>query len=156
MNKLKIFFCLIAINLLTSCNYTPENSDIVQYKSSLSNGGKLEEFIQKVQNGKEGEVRIVRNYGKNSYNRNEFDDVSYERPEGTIIYDLKFVYDNQAGEGWIEVHPNLSHFKQSKNNPISIINDPQQCGYITKDNERGYYFLSECFHAWEYELFPLQ
>ena len=156
MTKLKIIVCLFVINFLTGCKYSPEKSDIVQYKSSLNNVEELERFIQNVRNGKEDKVRIVRNYGEDSYDSSAMNDVSYESAEGTIIYDLMFVYDKPAGEGWIEVNPNLSHFKQSKNNRISTITESQQCGYITKNKERGYYLLTECFHAWEYELCPLQ
>ncbi|MFE4814431.1 hypothetical protein ACFQ9Y_25430 [Peribacillus simplex] len=78
-----------------------------------------------------------------------------DKPRGVITYYLTSKYDEKAKEGWIEVVPILSGFKQSQDNPISVMESRQQCGSIIRDEERGYYMLTECFHQWGYNLIPL-
>ncbi|MFI8496855.1 hypothetical protein ACIGC1_29200 [Peribacillus butanolivorans] len=127
--------------VLTGCTNAPPESNYSQKK-------KLEQFIQEFNEGKEGKVEVSVNV------ESTLPDPS-DKHRGVIIYDLTSKYDEKAKEGWIEVVPILTRFKQSQDNPISVMESREQCGSINRDEERGYYMLTECFHRWGYDLIPL-
>ena len=104
--------------------------------------------MEDMKKGKKGEFTVARQQdgGKASLASD-----APEGPKGWLIYHLKSRYDEKTKESWIEVTPDLSRFKQSKDKPIDIITSHQQCGYI-KDKGTGQYMLTECTHRWEYEL----
>lgn len=147
MYKLLSFIVAIMM-ILTGCADEPEISNISQKEE-------LEQFIKDFNEQKESKVTITFNVVGTFPDRDPFDEVLTDRPEGVIVYHLTSKYDEKAKEGWLEVEPELSGFKQSQDNPITVVEDRQQCGSITRDEESGYYMLTECFHRWGYDLIPL-
>lgn len=122
--------------------FQPDEDDVVWKHNKLENKDILEEFMNVAgENGKNNdiEIRVVKD----------------EEEKGVIIYDLKSVYDKNADEGWIEVIPDLSHYSPSETETQSVFNMSQQCSYISKDIETGYYKLNECYTHWEYPLLPI-
>ncbi|MGZ9816210.1 hypothetical protein ACXM0N_09805 [Peribacillus simplex] len=148
----KIGRIFIAVSILAGCgnSYNLQKGDIVQTASSNDDSNRLDKFIADAEKGIEGKVRVVRIVEPNYTPVDE--EIEEEKPKGTILYDIKSGYDEQAKEGWLEVRPDYSYYTASENEQEM---QPQQCGSIVKDEERGYYMLTECFHAWEYELIPL-
>ncbi|MCK2000340.1 hypothetical protein MZM54_02915 [[Brevibacterium] frigoritolerans] len=141
-------FIVAIMMILTGCADEPEISNISQKEE-------LEQFIKDFKEGKESKVTITFNVVGTFSDRDPFDEVPNDKPEGVIVYHLTSKYDEKAKERWIEVEPELSDFKQSQDNPITVVEDRQQCGSITKDEESRYYMLTECFHRWEYKLISL-
>ncbi|GGH88234.1 hypothetical protein JOD43_002189 [Pullulanibacillus pueri] len=120
--------------------YIPKKTDVVLKDHVLKNENRLEDFITKASQNNESELRVVK----------------YVNQQGVLIYNLKSRYDKNAKEGWIEVHPDLSHYIKLKNEAQDTFNNaPQQCGSISKDNDHGYYVLKECRTNWEYQLLPI-
>ncbi|MEN2467877.1 hypothetical protein [Ornithinibacillus sp. JPR2-1] len=122
--------------------YIPSETDVVFKHNALRNVELLEEFIETAGgNGEDNEshIRIVK----------------YE-PQGALIYDLQSRYDENANQSWIEVKPDLSYFNTSEV-PVQDVfyNAPEQCWYMSKDTEKGYYKFHECRTHWEYYLFPI-
>jgi len=156
----RLLLLSLIITLVTGCSENTLSTDVIQNGDELRNVNKLDAFIQNSKNHKEDEIRIVRNYGDKSYGISKDKEEELEReglqlPEGSVTYTLKYRYDKKSKQGWIEVKTDATNFKQSTTYSTSLA-DSQQCGYIRKDSERGYYMLTECFHQWEYELFPFQ
>lgn len=156
----RLFLLSLITTLVTGCSEKTLRTDVIQNGDKLTNVSNLETFIQNSKNHKEDEIRIVRNYGDKSYGitkdkEEELEKQGLQLPEGKVIYTLKYRYDMKAKQGWIEVKTDATNFKQSTTYSTSVA-DSQQCGYIRTDDKRGYYMLTECFHEWEYELFPLQ
>ncbi|MED4452070.1 hypothetical protein [Metabacillus fastidiosus] len=127
----------------------------VEEEVKSANRDEIQQFMGDMEKGIEKEITVARRFygGRSSLASN-----APEEPKGWVIYHLKSVYDEAAKESWIEVTPDLSRFKQSKDEPIDVITSRQQCGYISlkKDPEYiddpGTFMLTECFHRWEYEL----
>lgn len=122
--------------------YIPEETDVVFKNDALRNKDALENFIETAgANGKDNEsqIRIVK----------------YE-PEGVLIFNLQSRYDENANQAWIEVEPDLEYFDESKVISQDVFyNAPQQCWYMSKDMEQGFYKFHECRTNWEYHLFPI-
>lgn len=159
MFKRLLLLSLITV-LITGCSEKTLSTDVIQNGDKLSNVSKLETFMQNSKKHKKDEIRVVRNYGDKSYGITEAKEEELKRqglqlPKGKVVYTLNYRYDKEAKEGWIDVKTDATNFKQSTTYSTSFA-DSQQCGYIRKDAERGYYILTECFHQWEYELFPIQ
>lgn len=111
--------------------------DVVYKDNAIKNKTLLEEFIIDVGNRAENQIRVVK----------------YEWEQGALLYDLKSVYDKEAGVGWVEVRPDLSYYTPET---IEIFNSyPQQCSDIVKDEINGFYNFHECHSHWEYSLFPI-
>ncbi|QQP10474.1 hypothetical protein FJQ98_14395 [Lysinibacillus agricola] len=156
---------LSTLLLLSGCTEETNTDEanknaVVQEGQTIHNIEKLYKFMEDAKNGKEAEIRVIRHYGELSYDNGQgkfkgYDDSekNNEQATGKIIYDLKAVHDENAGEKWIEVHSNMDDFEQSEDYPETMI-DSQQCAYIRIDEEIGAYMLTECFHAWEYSLLP--
>jgi len=142
-----IIMSVIAIILIL------ENRNTFEEEVKSADHNEIVQFMEDMKKGKEGEITVARQYygGKSSL----ANDAS-EESKGWLIYHLKSRYDEKTKASWIEVTPDLSRFKQSKDKPIDIITSHQQCGYIKykEDLERGtgQYMLTECTHKWEYEL----
>lgn len=123
-------------------DFQPDDDDIVWQDNKLLNKDILEDFMHHAgENGKNhgSEISVVKDEGE----------------KGVIIYDLKSIYDENADQAWIEVTPNLNHYIEAENDVQNVFNMNQQCGYISKDREAGYYKLNECFTHWEYPLLPI-
>jgi hypothetical protein len=134
---------------LSLTTYRPRRGDVVQDQYTLKNTDKLDAFMADAAKGKEEKIRVVVRIFKKSSDHPD-------GPKGAIIYDLQSRHDAKAKESWIEVRPDLRYFNQSKATQFLIINNPQQCGSVIKDEEKGYYLLTQCHDAWSYELFPLK
>lgn len=122
--------------------FQPNDDDIIWQDNELKNKDMLENFMNNAgENGKNhgSEISVVKDEGE----------------KGVIIYDLKSRYDENADQAWIDVTPNLSHYIEADNDVQNVFNMNQQCGYISKDREAGYYKLNECFTHWEYSLLPI-
>ncbi len=120
--------------------YVPNEDEIVLNNNHLKNKDILEAFMKVAGENGESEIRVVKNEGV----------------KGVLIYDLKSRYDKDAKQGWIEVFPDLSHYRASNNEVQDVFNNArQQCGYISKDETEGYYKLNECRTHWEYRLLPI-
>lgn len=155
--------------LVTGCSEgsattSSSSKDIIQKGTTLTNQQALDTFIKHTEEHKEDHIRVIRHYGKQAYEYGKWQNfglikengepIKGKVPEGKVIYDLTYRYDKQAKQGWIEVKSDTSQFKESTEYPATIAEN-QQCSRIDKDSERGYYLLTECFHRWDYELFPL-
>jgi len=122
--------------------YLPGEDDVVWEHNKLKNRDILEEFMNAAgENGKNNDIgiRVVKD----------------EEEKGVIIYDLKSVYSKYADEGWIDVTPDLSHYSPPEDETQNVFNMSQQCSYISKDIEAGYYNLNECYTHLEYPLLPI-
>ncbi|WNB91106.1 DUF4362 domain-containing protein [Bacillus sp. NEB1478] len=128
-----------------SKTFIPDKEDVIQDSFYLTNVDKLERFIADMNSKVQGKIRVVR----------YLEGDKFADPDAPIIFDLQYVYDKQAKQGWIQVQPDRSYLS-SKQAEKELMNNPQQCSTITKDEERGYYMLTECHDAWEYKLFPLE
>ncbi|MDR7071499.1 DUF4362 domain-containing protein [Fictibacillus barbaricus] len=129
-----------------SKTFMPNKEDIVQDSFELTNVDKLEQFISNMSNKQPNKIRVVR----------YLEGVKFDDPDVPMIYDLQYVYDMQAQVGWVQVQPDASHVPAKQAEKEIKMKNPQQCSTITKDEERGYYMLTECHDAWEYVLFPLE
>ncbi|WP_197025116.1 DUF4362 domain-containing protein [Paucisalibacillus sp. EB02] len=122
--------------------YIPKETDVVFKNNAMRNIDILEDFIETAgANGKDNEsqIRIVK----------------YE-PEGALIFDLQSRYDENANQAWIDVQPDLDYFDESAVISQDVFyNAPQQCWYMSKDIEQGFYKFHECRTNWEYHLFPI-
>ncbi|WP_217587519.1 hypothetical protein [Lentibacillus saliphilus] len=119
--------------------FQPDENDIVLKNNKLKNKDILEEFINVAGENNDSEIRIVKD----------------EEEKGVIIYDLKSVYDKNVDQGWIDVIPNLEYYIAEKDEAQIVFNIRQQCGYISKDQQLGYYILNECYTHFEYPLLPI-
>ncbi|MFD2627597.1 hypothetical protein [Oceanobacillus kapialis] len=123
--------------------YQPDENDVVWKNNQLKNKNTLEEFIKVAgENGKDNtsEIRVVKDEG----------------PQGVLIYDLESRYDENADQSWIRVTPDLSYYNALENETQDVFNNaPQQCGYMAKDEEQGFYKFYECRTHWEYHFLPL-
>ncbi|WP_010530320.1 hypothetical protein [Lentibacillus jeotgali] len=123
--------------------YVPNEDDVVLKHNNLKNKGILEAFMKVAgENGEnnESEIRVVKDEGAN----------------GVLIYDLKSRYDKNADQAWIGVIPDLSHYSASENDVQDVFNNArQQCSYMSKDKQEGYYKLNECRTHWEYRFLPI-
>lgn len=123
--------------------FHPTEDDIVSKNNHLINKDILEGFMKVAgENGEdnESEIRVVKDEGV----------------KGVLIYHLKSSYDNNADQRWIEVRPDLSHYRASEDDTQDVFNNaPQQCGYMSKDELVGYYKLNECRTHWDYRFPPI-
>ncbi|UOQ92203.1 hypothetical protein MUO14_17165 [Halobacillus shinanisalinarum] len=119
--------------------FHPDEDDVVLKNNELKNKDILEEFMKVAgENGKnnESEIRVVKD-------------------KGPLIYDLKSRYDKNADQSWIGVIPDLSHYSASENEVKDVFNTRQQCGYMSKDKQEGYYKLNKCQTHWAYRFLPI-
>lgn len=121
--------------------YIPNETDVVLKNDNLLvNKDILEDFITVAGKNNESHMRIVK----------------HVLGRGAILYDLESRYDKNANQGWIEVTPNLTHYKPLEDDFYDLfIQAPQQCGDLSKDVEEGFYKLYECRTNWEYRLLPI-
>ncbi|WP_077298578.1 hypothetical protein [Virgibacillus pantothenticus] len=121
--------------------FIPDEDDVVWKNNKLKNKDILEEFMKIAgENGKNNtsEIRVVKDKGA----------------QGVLIYGLKSMYDKNADQSWIRVTPDDSHYIATENEVQDVFNSRQQCGYMEKDEQEGYYKLFECRTHWEYRLIP--
>ncbi|NBJ69543.1 hypothetical protein [Roseburia sp. 1XD42-34] len=121
--------------------FIPDEDDVVWKNNKLKNKDMLEEFMKIAgENGKNNtsEIRVVKDEGE----------------QGVLIYDLKSMYDKDADQSWILVTPDDSYYSAIENEVQDVFNSRQQCGYMEKDEQEGYYKLFECRTHWEYRLLP--
>ncbi|MCC2249002.1 hypothetical protein JUJ52_03390 [Virgibacillus sp. AGTR] len=122
--------------------FHPDEDDVVLKNNELKNRDILEEFMNVAgENGEnnESEIRVVKDEGAN----------------GVLIYDLKSRYDKNADQSWIGVIPDLSYYSASENEVQDVFNTRQQCSYMSKDEQEGYYKLNECRTHWAYRFLPI-
>lgn len=142
----KAFVILLVLSvILTGCSSLSEEEKLSQNKE-------LQRFIRDFEDGKESSVEIAVEVADTPENPNAFESGPKRSAKGVVIYDLVASYDKNTDQKWIHVTPNLSGFKQSEENPVTVMESPEQCGSIMFDDETGYYLLIECFHRWEYRL----
>lgn len=122
--------------LKNKARFTPLETDIVQLGENVKNIKRVDEFIEDSESGIDSEIRYV-------ILENEGDPIA--------VYTLKSRTDSYAGQSWVEISRDWN-FDSEKYDVI----EPQQCSSISKDTERGAYYLTECFHKWEIELMPVQ
>ncbi|MCT1576956.1 hypothetical protein M3E13_03760 [Oceanobacillus kimchii] len=126
-------------------DYETRNNDVVFSNNQLRNKDILDEFMKAA--GEKGE--------KNESEIKEIRVVKEDGSNGILVYDLVSRYDEVADQRWIDVMPDLSNFIAPENEPRDVFNIRQQCGYMTRNEETGYYVLRECTTHWEYPLFPV-
>ncbi|WP_077326525.1 hypothetical protein [Virgibacillus siamensis] len=122
--------------------FHPDEDDVVLKNNEIKNKDILEKFMKIAgENGRnnEREIRVVKDEGA----------------RGVLIYDLKSRYDKSANQGWIGVIPDLSYYSSSENEIQDVFNTRQQCGYMSKDMQEGYYTLNKCRTHWAYRFLPI-
>ena len=80
----------------------------------------------------------------------EFIDMAENKEDGqTITINgnlLTIRHDEEADQNWIDI------LEENDNGKIPR----QQCSRIVPNVEQGFYMLEECFHRWEYPLYPMR
>lgn len=115
--------------------FVPQETDVIQWGEKVQNTGVMDEFIEDSKNGIESEIRYV-------ILKNENDPIA--------VYILKSRTDSESDQSWVEISRDWSFDLDG----YDLI-EPQQCSGVSKDTERGAYYLSECFHTWEIKLMPV-
>lgn len=116
--------------------FTPHETDIVQVGSDVENLEAMDQFVEDSKNEMEREVRYV-----------VFEN---ESADPTAVYTLKARKDLEAGQSWVEISRDWNYDAEGHD-----LIEPQQCSSVSKDIERGAFYLNECFHTWEIKLMPI-
>lgn len=119
--------------------FQPDEDDVVWKHNKLKNKDLFEEFVNVAGENNDSHIRVVKDEGE----------------KGVLIYDLESRYDKNADQGWIKVTPDLTHYIASENDVQDVFNVSQQCGYISKDEQEGYYNFNECRTHLEYQFLPI-
>ncbi|MBM7587271.1 hypothetical protein JOC86_003844 [Bacillus pakistanensis] len=116
--------------------FTPLETDVIQKGEDVQNLESMDQFVEDSKAEKESEIRYVV-FEPNS-------DVPM------AVYTLKSRIDKEAGESWVEISRDWNYDQEGQD-----LIEPQQCSGVSKDMERGAYYLNECFHKWEVMLMPI-
>jgi hypothetical protein len=116
--------------------FTPLETDVIQKGNDVQNLESMDQFVEDSKAEKESEIRYV------VFEPN--------RTDPTAVYTLKSRKDKEAGESWVEISRDWNYDKEGQD-----LIEPQQCSGVSKDTERGAYYLNECFHKWEVMLMPI-
>lgn len=116
--------------------FTPYDTDIVQVGNNVENLEAMDQFVEDSKNGIEKEVRYI-----------VFEN---ESADPTAVYTLKTRTDSEAELSWVEISRDWNYDAEGHD-----LIEPQQCSSVSKDTERGAFYLNECFHTWEIKLMPL-
>ncbi|MBN8233986.1 hypothetical protein JF544_01960 [Halobacillus kuroshimensis] len=122
--------------------YQPRKKDVVLKDNQLKNKNILEEFMNSAG-------------GENKNNDSEIRVIKDEGYKGVLIYDLEANYDESAGQSWISVKPDFSYYSASENRIQDVFNTRQQCGYMSKDEQKGFYILNDCRTHSAYRFLPI-
>jgi len=117
--------------------FTPHDTDVVQVGNDVENLEFMDQFVEDSKNGMEKEVRYV-----------VFEN---ESADPTAVYTLKARTDLEAAQSWVEISRDWNYDAEGHD-----LIEPQQCSGVSKDTERGAFYLNECFHTWEIKLMPIR
>lgn len=113
--------------------FTSLETDVIQVGNNVENIEGMDRFVEDSGSEKESEIRYVI--------------FESESTEPAAVYTLKSRTDSEAGQSWVEISRDWDYDAEG----YDLI-EPQQCSGVSKDTERGAYYLNECFHKWEIEL----
>lgn len=116
--------------------FTPHETDVVQVGGDVENLEVMDQFVEDSKKGMEKEVRYV-----------VFEN---ESADPTAVYTLKARKDLEAEQSWVEISRDWNYDAEGHE-----LIEPQQCSSVSKDTERGAFYLNECFHTWEIKLMPI-
>lgn len=115
--------------------FTHQETDVIQMGDRVKNIEVMEQFVEDSTSEKESEIRYVV--------------IEQENKDPIAVYTLNAVTDEKADESWIKISRDY-RFDTEGHDLIKS----QQCSSVSKDTERGVYYLNECFHTWEIKLMP--